>query len=411
MFVVFFVIILNLRSFTILYSLLESHVVLLAYLIYIQYSLTVDDKRFTVPIYSFINGLLIGFCFLARLDSCLLAIGYGLVLLYRFLSGRQQWSTFWRSALCCSLGSLLVAIPYLLFNAHYFGHLQTVSMYMKSGDISLKFVQEMFKMFSDQLVPRIQYVMKLGWFSTFILVAGICAAAIGLIIYCLYTMKRKQLFKSFEPIIDFGVFVVIDLTLVSLMAPQEVLMSAWYMMPVIVLGGLILGACAPDVKIMKLRLIPSVIVMLVLLQFWIYPSYVERKKITFAKIEVANFIRNHLPENIRGSMYDAGIVSYFSQRDFVALNGLIGDFELAELTKNKRRKRLAEKYGVDYLIMDTIDHFLPEMNKNIVYQGAIKMKFDDFREPPKRLVLYHISPDDLEKIWEHRYGVRPNLPE
>ena len=410
-FVAFFVIILNLRSFTILYSLLESHVVLLAYLIYIHYSLTVDEKRFTVPIYSFINGLLIGVCFLARLDASLLAVGYGLTLLYRFSTRRQRWATFWRSALCSSFGFLVVATPYLLFNIHYFGHVETVSMYMKSRAISPEFLETIFDMFRDQFVPRIQYVMKLEWLSSSIFVAGICAAAAAGIIYCLYMMKRRKLYRNFLPIIDFGVFVVIDLSLVSLMVPQEIMMSAWYMLPGIVFGGLILGACTPDVKVMERRLIPAVIVILVLIQVWTYTSYVASKKMTFAKLEVANFIRSHLPEHIRGSMYDAGIVSYFSQRDFVALNGLIGDFEMAELARNKRMKRLAEKYGVNYLVIDILDNFLPELSQNILYQSATKMKFTDFLEPPKRLVLYHISPDDLEKIWERRYGIKPILPE
>jgi len=406
-FVAFFVIILNLRSFTIFYSLLESHVVLLAYLLYIHYSLTVADKRFTVPIYSFINGLLIGFCFLARLDSCLLAIGYGFVLVYRLSTRRQRWATFWRSAICSSFGSLVIATPYLLFNIHYFGHVETVSMYMKSRAISLEFPVTIFEMLSEQFVPRVQYVMKLEWLSTFSLVAGMCVAGIACVFYCLYTMKKKGIYRQFEPIVDFGIFVVIDMVLVSLLAPQEILMSVWYIVPEIVFGGLILGACNPDVKIMKRRLIPSVIVMLVLVQVWIYPSYVERKKMTFAKLEVANFIRSHLPEHIRGSMYDSGIVSYFSQRDFVALNGLIGDFEMAELAKNKRMKLLAEKYGVDYLVIDILDNFLPELSNNILYQSTIKVKFANFLEPPKRLVLYRISPTDIEKIWEQRYGLRP----
>ena len=407
MFVAFFVIILNLRFFTIFYSLLESHVVLLAYLLYIHYSLAVDEKRFTVPIYSFINGLLIGVCFLARLDSCLLAIGYGLVLLYRLSTRRQQWATFWRSAVCASFGSLIVATPYLLFNIHYFGHVETVSMYMKSRAISLEFPVTIFEMLNEQLIPRVQYVMKLEWAPTFSLVIGVCAVAAACIIYCLYTIKKRELYGYFKPIVDFCIFVVIDLILVSLMTPQEILMSAWYMVPEIVLGGLILGACTPDVKIMKQRLIPSVIVMLVLFQIWIYPLYMERKKMTFVKLEVANFIRSHLPENIHGSMYDAGIVSYFSQRDFVALNGLIGDFEMAKLAKNKRMKLLAEKYGISYLVIDIFNGFLPELSYNILYESTIKVKFANFLEPPKRIVLYHISPYDLEKIWEQRYGLRP----
>jgi len=256
----------------------------------------------------------------------------------------------------------------------------------------------------SELIPRVQYVFRLDFVSQYVLAVVLATVFMVLVSLVFIKFRRERLYGDFHPISDFLLFAVIHFVFICFVAPVEAVSSAWYLVPEIVATGLILGACTPAVRIWKIRLVPLAVLGIVVAQVLYYPSFVHLKKMTFAKIEVAEYIRNNLPENIRGGMIDSGIVSYFSQRDFVGLNGLIGDFETAELVAKTSYRELAEKYGINILVLDTPDKLIPDLRDNIAFQSSIRSKFVDFSEPEKPFVIFNVTPSDLERIWNIRYG-------
>ena len=128
-------------------------------------------------------------------------------------------------------------------------------------------------------------------------------------------------------------------------------------------------------------------------------SLVQRKTMSRAKLEAARFLRENTLPSVRWAMFDSGIVSYFSQRDFTGPNGLIGDFEHATLMRERKYVAALQRNGVSFLILDTPPALLDELSPLALYATAIKTKFENFNEPSKSFVVYPGSADELAKIW------------
>ena len=136
-------------------------------------------------------------------------------------------------------------------------------------------------------------------------------------------------------------------------APGEALFSIWYYIGELAVIAIFFGCILSAIRC-KLLSVASVIGLsaVIIFQIWYIPSFVERKSVSWAKLEVAGFIHDELPGDILGAMYDSGIVSYFSQRRFISLNGLIGDYETARLCKDWRLSVILEKYRITHVVTD-----------------------------------------------------------
>ena len=92
------------------------------------------------------------------------------------------------------------------------------------------------------------------------------------------------------------------------------------------------------------------------------------------------------------AIMEPGIVSYFSQRDFVSLKGHLGDFELSELCRQRDFTTIVEKYEVEYLVADVSESREIKIPAEEVYSTEIRTLFRDFRRDPRPLVLYRVRP-------------------
>lgn len=308
-----FILFLNIRSFTIFFSFLESPLILLTLLGYLAFCLHAAVRRFENPKYAFIAGLLAGFCFLSRLDSFLLPVAYGIVLLIRFLRDRQ-WLQFFLSAGTAAAGCLLLAIPYLLWNRILFGHLQTVSAWQKTASFS---PVASWKLISgwclSQFIPRVQYILGLNRVPPGLLLGGMLLVGALFAGYLLTGTRRRRLIQKLSFCPEFPLFVGLHILFIVLAAPQEAAASAWYWVPEITLAALMAGAALPECRWRQIPIGMLLLVFLAGLQLWIYPSLVKRKTMSWAKLEVARFLRENTPLSERGAMFDSGIVSYFSR--------------------------------------------------------------------------------------------------
>ncbi len=396
-----FILVLNLRSVTIFFSLLESPLVLLLYLVYLAWCIRRGVGRFNEPRWAFLTGLLIGLCFLARIDSFILAFAYALVFVFRK-------KRVWKTALFSALGCLMLVVPYLVWNYRSFGHLETVSAWQKSMSFSpANSWHIVSSWYLYQFIPRVQYVFGLEKIPPVYLLYAMVLTALAGLAFVLTGWRRERLFKTIKLFPEYPVFVILHTIFIVLFAPMEAAASAWYLVPEITLIALVVGICLPDYRLLRMPLIPVAIVLLVVAQMLFYPKFLQRKAMTFAKIEMAEYLREHTSKDVRCAMFDSGIVSYFSQRDFVGINGLIGDFELGQLVKDRRYRELAERYGIDLLVLDSPSELVQEFSGNIAYQTRIKTKFENFSEGPKPFVAYSVTPAEFEQIWKTRYkGLR-----
>ena len=186
-------------------------------------------------------------------------------------------------------------------------------------------------------------------------------------------------------------------------APFDAVASIWYLVPEILLISICFGMGMTDFKIRKLVIVPYFIFALLVIQFFLYPGFVARKTMTAAKLEVAKYLRENTSQTIRCTMYDSGIISYFSERDFAGLNGLIGDFEMADMIKNNDLKTLVQRYNISLLVLDMPEEKLDRYYDKILYISKIKTKFMDFQEKEKPFVVYKVNKDNLGDIIKYRY--------
>lgn len=402
MYVAYFVLLLNFRSFIIFFSLLESALVLLCYFSVLYFSLRTGANRFLNARLSFVNGLLIGLCFLARIDAFLLAGTYGLALLAVGIRHRMPITALLRSALAAAAGASILVLPYLAINMSVWGHFSTVSAHAKQVHPSLENFLIIGRLMYLQFIPRVSLVTNIPVRPLCILLA--CGALVAAGLAAWRVKQNPNSLKRLFPIADFMLFAGLHLIFIVMMAPSEAVVSAWYWVPEIVAVTLLVGALIGDLSLRGIKLIPLAIAAVVLLQLAWYPFFIKKKTMTWAKLDVAEFIRTQMPTSMRGLMYDSGIVAYFSDRDFVSLNGLIGDFEQSELCTQKRITELATRYGINTLVIDVPDTKLDFMSNRVVYVSQKKTLFTNFQEAPKHFVVYSAEPAELEAIWNYRYS-------
>jgi len=400
-----FLLVLNIRSFTVFFSLLESPLVLLCYLAYLFFCLHTGSTRFSKPIPAAIAGMLIGICFLARLDGFLLAVAYGTVWLLRVILRQNAFREAWRGALFSAAGCLLPVVPYLLWNVSSFGHVETVSAWQK---VSISSPVKSCKIITSwcryQFVPRVKYILGIESIPDNWIIALMVLAALGALVFILTGSRRQRMIKKLRFCPEFMFFVPLHALFIALLTPLEASASAWYWVPEILLLALLAGACMPEMKVGPIQLLPIAVTLLMMAQLAFYPVYLSRKTMSFAKLEVADFLQKHCEKNVRGAMFDSGIVSYFSQRDFVGLNGLIGDFKLATLIRDRQYDTLAKTYDVSLLVLDSPPDLLREFSSLVLFSSSIQTKYENFCEEPKPFVVYRTGPDDLKRIWQARYN-------
>jgi hypothetical protein len=402
---------LNVRSLTIWFSLLESPLALALMLLYLYAATRLGEARFSRAGAGAAGGALIGLAFLARLEYFLLAGAFGAVWLLRAWSARRGGLRSRIPAAAAAAGACLaVALPYLAWNIVNFGRLMTVSSWQKSGAVSpARSWTTMSRWIARQFIPRVQHILGLEGVPSEWLLGGMVVAALLGAAWMLTGARGRRLRAAWGRVPEFPLFVGLHTLFIVLAAPFEAAASAWYWTPQLlflaVSAGMAIPPCTRRARVWG----TAVALVLVAAQAALVPAMTRRKTMSFAKLEVAAFLRDHTPPETRGMMFDSGIVSYFSDRDFVGLNGLIGDFEQAALMRDRRYGEAATRYGVSLLVLDTPEPLLPAFAPHIRHITVVRTKFENFHEPPKPFVVYQGAPEELERIWRRRYG-RPPPP-
>jgi hypothetical protein len=404
--IAFVIVFANIRSFTMLLSTIEAPIVLLMYLAYIHFSLRTGDRRFTKTTTALLGGILMGLAFLARTDSVFLCASYGLLLLYHLITKKITLAAGARAGLAAAGGVLAIAIPYCAVNYANFGHVLSVSGHRKIASFSLDRTLTLpVHLLRDTLVPRLTWAFGLpGWLEPVLIWATLLS---GLVLTLGAALRlRRQLLSSLAPLAEFVVFAAVHFCWVWFFMPGEALISSWYYVSELLVVGIGAGTVMPPTRRANV-LCHALAGALLLLQVLAYPRFVRNKTMTWAKFEIAHYVRDHLPPNARLGMFDAGITSYFSHRDFVVLGGLAGDFEQSELTAKNDIGEIARRYGVTHIVLDLPLRTEARPPARIVFQGSIQTKFSNFLEGMKRFVVFEGTPSELDAVWRWRWHLPP----
>lgn len=399
-FLAFFIIFLNLRSFLLFYSLIESHIILIAYISYLSFSLYFGKKRYLNSKLIFLNGVLVGLCFLARLDSFILAVPFFAGLLY-FGSKELRTSDIVKNITAAVAGMSIFVIPYLAYNYMKFGNLMTVSSWMKLDADNREITRIGISWLSDYLAPRIALVTGLEKINPLLLGIPLILIASAPIAALIYIIRSREFQARLFPVYDFIFFAILHFAFVLIAAPFDVFHSFWYLVPELLLIGVLLGVTIKDFTIKNFLIIPPIIILLILLQFFYQPYYKSKKSMSVAKLETAEFIRKNVRSDARFMMFDSGIVSYFSEKNFVGLNGLIGDFEMARMIKERRLKELVAKYNISHFVTDVKPDKLDKYKNEILFISPTKTKYMNFLEGEKQFAVVKVNSDNIEDILFH----------
>jgi len=403
----FYIIFANLRSFTLFYSMLESHLLLLVLLFYIYLSMKYGDKRFTQSAPSFMFGLLLSIAFISRIDTFLLI---GTYFFYQLKSSiRAKYFTPFMYSMA---GTTIFILPYLIVNLVSFGHLSTVSSWIKFTTPSLQTLKLPLNNFIGLLIPRISYVLGIpDNFIIFFIILIIAALAIIFFTRLKSAAHKKPANDSYElkqlfvicP--EFFLFTLIHFLFVWIFAPYEAMFSVWYYVSQIIAIGLIAGILFSKInsKVFASSAI-LLIVSLIAIQIATKNSFLQKKRMSSTKIEIARYVKNNIHKDAVIGMYDSGITSFFSDRKFVALNGLIGDFEMAKLIRNNSLNKVVDKYSVQYFVWDIREDQLSSPYIDVFYLSGQKTLYHNFSEKEKHMGVFKLKNFSMEEWFKYRYG-------
>ena len=403
-FLFFLVLILNFRGFSLFHSFIESHMTLLAYAVLLYLMHLWGNKIYMSSKISFIFGIAMGLAFLTRIDTFLFPIVYGIYGIYFAIKHKSYLKKVTKSLIFSAIGTALFVIPYLLINYLYFGKIITVSAFLKKGNTFLSSIKIFYSFFVNYYITRVKYVLGLNNLQALLLLIIIFISAL---LFLFYLKKyRKKSFKLENYMIMFLLFCAVHFLFLLFVTPSELVSSTWYRVPEDITIAFLIGYLFSGIKMNKIfyNLTLTFVVLLFLAQFGLYHLYIKKKEMVFYRYEMADFIRENIPTEDRILMYDPGLISYFSDRYFVARNGCIGDFEMAKLIKNRKLTELVEKYNIKYLILDVPPDILEKLKKYEVFETKKYTFMYYFSEGKKKLVLYRINPENIKEIFNLRYG-------
>jgi hypothetical protein len=74
------------------------------------------------------------------------------------------------------------------------------------------------------------------------------------------------------------------------------------------------------------------------------------------------------------------------------------------MIREKRYEEVFRRCGVEMLVLDSPPEVISEFNPLIFCRSETETKFENFSEPPKPFVVYKGEPEELERVWNARYG-------
>jgi len=325
-----------------LYSLMETPLVLLCMAIFLRRLLVARDHGPLTVRESAVLGGCMGLVMLSRLDTVFFLGVSAIYLLCNRLRHRDL-----RGFVVTGMAALAMVAPYLLWNLLNFGHVVPVSGLKKTGvDLawSLRHFEEFWR---DKLAKAVSLFTPAGF--ALLAAGGACAVAIA----------RRELLRNLRA-----------WNLLALLVPAALLhyvyttfcMSEgdvyWYQYTEYLVGFLVIATLAASAAQRlesrvgaRARGLPAwAAIICVLLVLFGHGRTKIPSEMKTARLEAAQWAREHLPRESRFGMFDSGIFRFVSEAPTVPLNGLAGDATLLDLAREDDIPGIVSRYGIDYVI-------------------------------------------------------------
>lgn len=341
---------------------METPLMILIFLTLFYYIL--ESKIFTVqnPKKEFTTGLLLGLLMLARLDTVFFAVVIFAVIFARiFTSDTIKRTVNLKSFFFIISATLLITLPYLIFNLYYFGNIIPISGYLKST-VPQSGLNENFseliqyrEMFFGLLsaIYLIVYFNNFKKFKTTAFTTGLAVMSAGnilLMIYILFYMNWvifPWYFTTFSIFFSFFICLIFKIILsVNYLNSGRVIFKLLSAIIILYWGAKIFNTYVFDSGISS---------------NWNVQSY-----------KASQWALNETKDTDLFAMKDAGHFSYFSRREVINLDGLVNSFEFQEILRDKRLNKYLGDNSVKYIVQHAI------WGREDVTDGSYDILYPDF---------------------------------
>ncbi len=373
LFIGLFLLFLNFRMFTLWFCLLETSMVLLTLQILILLWL-----RYNLSKGAFLFGLAAGLAFLARTDNIFLITTLGFFLLIGGIK-RAGFKRGIFDSLKYAAGIAILAFPYLTINLIYFGRILPVSGFRKikiEGNLLTK-IPEVLGEFIWFWTKRVADYLGVPSNIIYIIMSVIAAGTAIAIVILLKRDKLDTLKSAFKRLAPFATAIILHYAFISTFMQFEAVYSFWYLVSEITVLTLLSISFLTDAidlfnsnlkKGLDLAAV-AIVIMLLFGELMLYPRYYRQHR--FEAFDLIEFIRENTDPDDLFTCYDSGRMSYFGERNFIAENGLIGDFELVEIVNSEgRMEKLIERYGIDWIVYIISEERFQRFSDRFVYSSG-----------------------------------------
>lgn len=363
----------------------------------------------------FLLGLLIAFSALSRLDGAFLIVAFAIVMLFK--KGWQFKQKFDR-VFYTGLGFSVIFIPYMLFNQIVFGAIMPISGQAKifhnhravlsnvgsywSFDFLLYEIKRfIFPIDFDSLLERgfgpLEKILVIICFICFIL----------FIFYLWRNGFLNSVFSKFKPINFFWLFLLFHYSYYTLYFWEY---RFYYFMPQILMISIVIGMFLDIVikKYSKINIadnfyknLSSKLIFGMIILFYIFIGYRQLNAVHGQTL--VYLAGNWIAENVKGdpvmSSANAGILSYYSQKRIINLDGMVNNKELLDAFAKgdddylEYLRKYKIEYICDYLGVPPVNKYFFPKNLNDKY--IIEKEFTDKRlkyQILKEYVILRVNP-------------------
>jgi hypothetical protein len=366
------------------FNLMESSLLLAVMSGLFVFAVAQGIERHYRPWSAFGFGVLLGATILARLDTAILAVVFGVVELVHIARNLDQRRDGIRRLALIVLGSSLLVLPYLAYNLVTFGAIMPISGLIERVPLRTspsEIVSILRAMGKPILLPLLAGVAYLGWYvvrrpqPTTREARFLQAAAAILAVSCTVHaanevfLVRWQLYWHFAPLV----------TLLAL-----VMAIAW--------DGALRRLARPRLHWALLALLVGALGLFTIRSISrLTQPLGDRYR---ASYQTALWLREHTPAGARLAMESPEIIGFFSERSVVDLSGLCNDLAFQEAVSEQRLDDYLDRKEVDYLVRlyvplasQSENDAAPAFYSDETQAGTIRIKSDLFEKSSEPLVV------------------------
>ncbi|MFC1668264.1 hypothetical protein ACFL1T_02620 [Chlamydiota bacterium] len=351
-------------------------------------------------------GLLIGLLILSRLDSIVFLFSFLFFLFLQTIFRKISFSYFIKHSSIVSISSFLVIFPFLLWNKINFGHISTISSYLKSS-----FPKILFN-------PRI--IIQYPQWSIFIVITILFLIIIlaGKFFQSCRNVIREMSSSYQKTVIIFCIYVLIHFFFILLFSRWE--LAGWYFVPYLLIVPLglspIIAAIKTTLDSSLLKKTVAFLYMIFILLGFSFDIFMQGFSLQHRlggngfyepSYHSAIWVKNNTPKGAIFATTDCGIFGYFSERSVIELDGVANNFEYQEWFLKKGLNNYLNTKKVTYIRDYASSTPLNYESKTLSIRSKIKRDFCDSISLTKKDEIYrspsffHLGKNKEQMIWKY----------